>query len=185
MGFWRIRKALGRSGDWCGEVLGGRSGAQTGVTGRGTMTTAKSFSFQREAGAGRGNRVVSSLLKTFCACPGEGNVGGRGSESHCWGAVPPPKVGHTFLSSLPLATWVFSSASDYCCTQASQLSSQVEVAGGFGDSEGIQLGSIITPLQWPSSFLCCVHPQGPRALPPLPKAAAFTCPRHLSQTPLK
>lgn len=47
----------------------------------GTMTTAKSFSFQREAGAGRGNRVVSSLLKIFCACPGEGNVGGRGSES--------------------------------------------------------------------------------------------------------
>lgn len=55
VGFRRIRKALGRSGDWCGEVLGGRSGAQTGVTGGGTLTTAKSFSFQREAGAGRGN----------------------------------------------------------------------------------------------------------------------------------
>lgn len=77
-----------------GEILGGRSGAQPGVAG-GSTDHSKPFCFQSRPGHPRGSwegelgsRVVLGLLQISCACPGEGNVGGRGSERHCWGCRP-------------------------------------------------------------------------------------------------
>lgn len=82
----------------------------------------------------------------------------------------PPTVGCAFLSSLPFSMKFFFSASARCCAQASQLTGCPDGSSRrFGGIKESLSASIIDPLQWFPSFFWCIYPQGPTALPCLPK----------------
>ena len=104
--------------------------------------------------------------------------------------APPPAVSPAFLSPRPLAAWVFFSALDQCCTQASQLTQCPDGCGRriWGASRGacLHLSSIhcngfcpFSGVYAPEVLWLC------RALRQLRALSAFVCPSRLLQTPLK